>query len=184
METNTQAIPMPEKALQSVSSVYGTDAHVVKTFTIFEGGEEYTRTIIPDVRIGLVVRGYVDNMIIRVVQDATRINAADKEDLRATKRARREALVALFEERKKEVTVTAIMRAAGKDPDKEPGSRARTSPAAKVDKILEKATDTEILAIIAALQAKLVKPEVDVEGEGGESEEEPFDKTGDAEDYK
>lgn len=157
METNTQATPMPEKALQSVSSFFGVEANVEKTFTIFEGGEEYTRTIVPDVRIGLVARGYVDNMIIRVVQDSTRINSTDKDEMRVTKRARRDALVALFNERQKEVTVSAIMRAAGKDPDKEPGSRARTSPAAKVDKILEKATDADILAIIAALQAKLDK---------------------------
>lgn len=157
MNENTQATPMPEKALQSVSSFFGADANVEKTFTIFEGGEEYTRTIVPDVRIGLVARGYVDNMIIRVVQDATRINTTDKEGMRITKRARREALEELFNERQKEVTVSAIMRAAGKDPDKEPGSRTRTSTAAKVEKVLEKATDADLMAIIAAIQARLDK---------------------------
>ena len=162
------------KALVSVSATFGAAAEVEKTFTIVKKGTEFKRTFLLDVPIARVARGYVDNLIIRTVQDATRIGKEDKESLRTVKRANRAKLEKFLDEHQKMISVSALLREMGKDPNALPGSRSRKSFDEVSTKMVNKMTKEERAIMLAKLLAEAdadAEEQLENDGEVDEDDE-------------
>lgn len=158
------------KALVSVSATFGAAAEVEKTFTIVKKGTEFKRTFLLDVPIARVARGYVDNLVIRTIQDATRIGKDDKESLRIVKRANRAKLEKFLDEHQKMISVSALLREMGKDPNALPGSRSRKSFDEVSTAMIGKMTKEERAIMLAKLLAE-EDAEEQPENDGEDDEE-------------
>jgi hypothetical protein len=140
---------------QTVSSLVGEDsASIEKVFTIPGSDDSYTRTFVYDISLRALMLSSVQYFVVRMIQDAVRINTDDKEVTIIRKRGLRKKLLELLEERQRIVPLSALFRVFGKDPEKV-NTRERLSVEVKAEKIAAKMSNEDLIKTIATLQAQL-----------------------------